>query len=372
MAVNIFGVMVGSQRAARHMAEQRRRRHRQHHVDRRDQRRRGRDGVPRDEGRGHPLHPVDRGRAGPARHPGELHRARAHPDRDQREPGPVVDRARDAAAPARRIAARRRRGRRSTSRATGPRRSPASCCPVDGGTTAGSPPRSIKDLKAAPATGLEMNGSSSTSRLLLRRPPRSLRRAAEALGVAAAERAGRARPARGRRATATSVWVCEDAVIGRSGRSPKSKVAKNFSAIGRAGIDDDGYRAGNPKLRLEDMDRDGLAASVIYGPLVARLPDRRSRVAERVLRGVERLGGRGVQRGRARPAVRARVPARVIRPRPPRPSSNALRALGHRGAIIGVFDIDARRPRVGPAVGRGRSRPGCRSASTSRAARRRS
>ena len=40
MGVNIFGVMVGSQRAARHMAEQRRRRDRQHHVDRRDQRRR--------------------------------------------------------------------------------------------------------------------------------------------------------------------------------------------------------------------------------------------------------------------------------------------------------------------------------------------
>ena len=63
MAVNIFGVMVGSQRAARHMADARRRRDRQHDVDRRDQRRRGRDGVPRHEGGGHPPHPVDRGRA---------------------------------------------------------------------------------------------------------------------------------------------------------------------------------------------------------------------------------------------------------------------------------------------------------------------
>jgi predicted TIM-barrel fold metal-dependent hydrolase len=47
---------------------------------------------------------------------------------------------------------------------------------------------------------------------------------------------------------------------------------KSLSAIGRAGIEDDGFRAGNPKLRLEDLDRDGLAASVIYGPLAIGLP----------------------------------------------------------------------------------------------------
>jgi predicted TIM-barrel fold metal-dependent hydrolase len=44
-----------------------------------------------------------------------------------------------------------------------------------------------------------------------------------------------------------------------------------LNAIGRAGIDDDGYRAGNARLRLEDLDRDGLAASVIYGPLAIGL-----------------------------------------------------------------------------------------------------
>ena len=55
-----------------------------------------------------------------------------------------------------------------------------------------------------------------------------------------------------------SVWVCEDRVMARSGISPKSDVAKKLSAIGRAGIEDDGFRAGTPKLRLDDMDRDGL------------------------------------------------------------------------------------------------------------------
>ena len=68
------------------------------------------------------------------------------------------------------------------------------------------------------------------------------------------------------------VWVCEDRVIGRSGNAGVSAAQKQLSAIGRAGIDDDGYRAGTPKLRLEDMDRDGLWASVIYGPLALGLP----------------------------------------------------------------------------------------------------
>ena len=137
MAVNIFGVMVGSQRAARHMAEHGGGVDRQHHVDRRDQRGRGRDGVSRHEGRGHPLHPVDRRRArrdtairvncvAPAHIPTAINASL-----DQS----LIVR-RDAAVAARR--ARRATSRRpcSTSRAIGPRRSPESCCP----STAGRPP----------------------------------------------------------------------------------------------------------------------------------------------------------------------------------------------------------------------------------------
>ena len=55
-----------------------------------------------------------------------------------------------------------------------------------------------------------------------------------------------------------SVWVCEDRVLGGSGNPQNSALLKSLSAIGRAGIEDDGYRAGTPKLRLQDMDRDGL------------------------------------------------------------------------------------------------------------------
>src|ERR1700740_3807265 len=68
------------------------------------------------------------------------------------------------------------------------------------------------------------------------------------------------------------VWVGEDRVLGGSGISTKHKGLKHLSAIGRAGIEDDGFRAGRPELRLQDLDRDGLWASVIYGPLALGLP----------------------------------------------------------------------------------------------------
>src|SRR5262249_32148802 len=69
-----------------------------------------------------------------------------------------------------------------------------------------------------------------------------------------------------------AVWVCEDGVLGGSGLPARSGALRNLSAIGRAGIDDDGFRAGDPTLRLQDMDLDGLWASVIYGPLALGLP----------------------------------------------------------------------------------------------------
>src|SRR3989442_14578309 len=51
-----------------------------------------------------------------------------------------------------------------------------------------------------------------------------------------------------------------------------TQLMKDYSAIARAGIEDDGLRAASPRLRLEDMDRDGIHASVIYGPNLFGLP----------------------------------------------------------------------------------------------------
>jgi predicted TIM-barrel fold metal-dependent hydrolase len=61
-------------------------------------------------------------------------------------------------------------------------------------------------------------------------------------------------------------WSCDGTIMG------PFRMRSDYSAIGRAGIDDDGSRASNAALRLADMDRDGLRASVIYGPHLFGLP----------------------------------------------------------------------------------------------------
>ena len=49
-----------------------------------------------------------------------------------------------------------------------------------------------------------------------------------------------------------SVWVCEDRAMGISGTFLKSDALKKLSAIGRAGIEDDGF---NPRDRAEAAGR---------------------------------------------------------------------------------------------------------------------
>jgi predicted TIM-barrel fold metal-dependent hydrolase len=136
-----------------------------------------------------------------------------------------------------------------------------------------------------------------------------------------------------------SVWVCEDRMIGRSGMSGKSAVAKTLSAIGRAGIEDDGYRAGKPELRLQDLDRDGLWASVIYGPLALGLPIDDPALQEACYAAwndwaVEEFNSVAPDRL----CVLAFVPSHS----PEAAAAELERAagLGHRGAIVDVFGID--------------------------------
>ncbi len=63
------------------------------------------------------------------------------------------------------------------------------------------------------------------------------------------------------------MWVCNDRVLGRSGLPQGRQALRTSAPSSRAGIEDDGFRVSNPKLRLEDMDLDGVWASVIYGPI---------------------------------------------------------------------------------------------------------
>jgi predicted TIM-barrel fold metal-dependent hydrolase len=56
-------------------------------------------------------------------------------------------------------------------------------------------------------------------------------------------------------------WIAGDRYMGPSGR-----FAGIQNALDRVHVDDDGFRPSDPKLRMEDMERDGIHASIVYGP----------------------------------------------------------------------------------------------------------
>ena len=188
-------------------------------------------------------------------------------------------------------------------------------------------------------------------------------------------------PLAARTPNAGRAWSSGDKGASVGVRGPRHRPQRHAGATGARseGLERDRPRR-HRRRRLPR--RDARAAARGHGPrrargvgdlrtALARVPDRRSRAAGRVLRGVERLGGRGVQRGRARPAVRARVPARSLA----RGRGRRARALrGDRSPRRDHRRLRRRprRPGVGPAVVGAPRTPGCRSASTSRAARRRS
>jgi predicted TIM-barrel fold metal-dependent hydrolase len=134
-------------------------------------------------------------------------------------------------------------------------------------------------------------------------------------------------------------WVCEGRVLGGSGRPADSRVAKSLNAIGRAGIEDDGYRAGNAKLRLEDMDLDGLRASVIYGPLALGFA-----INDPVLQEAcyAAWNDWAVQEFNAVAPDRLCALAFLPGHSPEAAAAELERCagLGHRGAILDIFSID--------------------------------
>jgi uncharacterized protein len=136
-----------------------------------------------------------------------------------------------------------------------------------------------------------------------------------------------------------SVWVCEDRVIGRSGSAGASAEIKKLSAIGRAGIEDDGFRAGTPQLRLQDMDRDGLRASVIYGPLALGFPVEDPGLQDACYAAwndwaVEEFNAVAPERLCALAFLPGHSPEAAAA------ELERCAGIGHRGAIIDVFDID--------------------------------
>ena len=142
-----------------------------------------------------------------------------------------------------------------------------------------------------------------------------------------------------------------------------------LSAVGRAGLEDNGFRVSDPKLRLEDMDLDGVWASVIYGPIPLTLsipePDLQSACYSAWNDwAIEEFNAFAPDRLCALPFLPTHSPEAAAA------ELERVAALGHRGAIMDVFDLDAGDPGLGRAYGPPPSRPGCPSASTSRKGRR--
>jgi predicted TIM-barrel fold metal-dependent hydrolase len=134
-------------------------------------------------------------------------------------------------------------------------------------------------------------------------------------------------------------WVCEGRVIGRSGMPKNKELVKKLSAIGRAGIDDDGYRAGTPKLRLQDLDRDGLVASVVYGPLSLGFP-----ITDPALQSATYAAWNDWAAEEFNAAAPDRLCALAFLPfHSPEAATSELErcaAIGHRGAIVDAFNVE--------------------------------
>ena len=135
------------------------------------------------------------------------------------------------------------------------------------------------------------------------------------------------------------VWLCEDRVLGGSGTPADATLLKSLSAIGRAGIDDDGYRPGRPDLRLLDMDRDGLAASVIYGPLALGLPIDDPGLQDRCYAAwndwaIEEFNAVAPDRLCVLAFIPSHSPAAAVA------EIERCATLGHRGAIVDIFGMD--------------------------------
>ena len=132
------------------------------------------------------------------------------------------------------------------------------------------------------------------------------------------------------------LWVAGEATMGISG-----KMDGRMTALSRVpDLEDDGFRPSNPKQRLEDMDRDDIHASLVYGAgALTGFPIDDAEVQRLVF---------GAWNDWAAEEFNSYAPERLnALPFLPTDSVDAAVAefervmgLGHLGAIINPFDID--------------------------------
>ena len=131
-------------------------------------------------------------------------------------------------------------------------------------------------------------------------------------------------------------WMAGGQTLGVSGR-----MEAHLTAISRVSdIEDDGFRASTPQLRLQDMELDGIHASIVYGAgALSGFPIRDSEVHHAVLcawndwAAVE-FNAYAPDRLSALPFLPTGSVDEAVR------EFHRCMTLGHKGAIINPFDID--------------------------------
>ncbi len=138
----------------------------------------------------------------------------------------------------------------------------------------------------------------------------------------------------------THLWMVGERPMGVSGRMDAA-----VTALSRVpDLEDDGFRPSDPKLRLEDMDRDGIRASIVYGPgALTGFPIADPELKRLVLRAwndwsAEVFNSHAPGRLSALPFLPTTSPDDAAS------ELERVAALGHRGAIINPFEMRVEDP----------------------------
>jgi len=137
-------------------------------------------------------------------------------------------------------------------------------------------------------------------------------------------------------------WMCDGGMLGPSGL----KMLGDYNATVRAGLEDDGFRASTPSLRMQDMDRDGIAASVIYGPSLFGLAIADQELKATCLRAYNDWADEFNASDRRRLCVLPVLPTHS--PQAAVAELERVAKLGHRGAIISPFEFRVADPEWEP------------------------
>lgn len=136
------------------------------------------------------------------------------------------------------------------------------------------------------------------------------------------------------------VWVVGDTPFGLSGNTGGYPTA--LSRV--AGLEDDGLRPSDPARRLQDMDRDGVHASIVYGPAALfRFPIDEVEHAHATLRAwndwaAEEFNRHAPDRLSALPFLPGDSPESAVA------ELERCAKLGHRGAILNPFEAEIEDP----------------------------